>query len=134
MQLWRFIKGMFGVTVLALIYIHMQMNIYALAYEGKQREEHIVRLKEQNTRVANDIFQLKSASHLGRKLLDQDAQLKFCDQNSVVRMASTRVSTEQSKLASDNQSKTNPFMKLFTWRSPVAHAEERESRKPWAKR
>ena len=135
MQLWRFIKFMFGLTLLALIYIHMQMNIFSLAYDGKQKENRIVRLKEQNSRVSNNIFELKSASYLGRKILNENAKLRFCDESNVVQLASTKKSSGQPQLASNQENKTNPLSKLLAWRFPQeAHAEVQKSRKPWEKK
>ena len=119
-------------TVLALIYIHMQMNIFSLAYDGKQKEENIVRLKEQNGRVANNIFELKSASYLGRKMLKESARLKFYDEKNVVRVVSENNNLARKELASAQGTRTNPLSKLFTWHFPsVAHAKEQKSSKPW---
>jgi|GEM_PF-552539 len=135
MQLWRFIKFVSGLTLVALIYIHMQMNIFSLAYDGKQKEDHILRLKEQNGRVANNIFELKSAGYLGRKLLRENAGLKFCDQENVVRVGSEKKGSGRQELASRQKTETNPLSKLFTWHFPsVAHAEEKASPKPWERK
>jgi len=132
MQLWRFIKFMFGITLLALIYIHMQMNIFSLAYVGKQKEQHITQLKEQNARVSTNIFELKSASYLGRKLLKKGAELKFCDGQSVVQLPGTRKLSSQTQLVASQKETKNPFSKLLTWRFPrEAQAKERKSVKPW---
>ena len=132
MQLWRFIKCMFGLTVLALIYIHMQMNIFSLAYTGKQKEQHITQLKEQNTRVEANIFELKSASYIGRKLLNKGVELKFCDGQSVVQLPGVKTSAGETQLAASQTGTTNPFSKLLAWRFPrEAQAKEQKSMKPW---
>ena len=128
MQLWRFIKFMFVVTVLALIYIHMQMNIFSLAYEGKQKEQRIVRLREQNGRVSNNIYEMKSASHLGRRLLTTKTELKFCDDQSVVRLVSGKKSPDEIKMASRQDNPFSAFLQRF---SREAHAKEQQSLKPW---
>ena len=135
MQLWRFIKFMSGLTLLALIYIHMQMNIFSLAYDGKQKEQHIVRLKEQNVRVSNNISELKSASYLGHKIFNENVKLRFSDESNVVQLAAAKKSSGQPQMASNQENKANPLSKLFAWRFPQeAHAQERKSRKPWEKR
>jgi len=135
MQLWRFIKFVSGLTVVALIYIHMQMNIFSLAYDGKQKEDHILRLREQNGRVANNIFELKSADYLGRKLLQGNAGLKFCDQAHVVRVVSDKKGDGRQELASRQKTEANPLSRIFTWHFPsVAHAEEQAIIKPWERK
>ena len=73
MQLWRFIKFMFGLTILALIYIHMQMNIFSLAYDGKQKEQNIVRLKEQNGR-GRFVYRVEPGPH-DHVAFDRDQQV-----------------------------------------------------------
>jgi hypothetical protein len=113
----------------------MQMNIFSLAYDGKQKEQHIVRLKEQNVRVGNNISELKSASYLGRRILSENAGLQFCDESNIVQLAAAKKSSGQSQLASHQENKANPLSKLLAWRFPQeAHAEERMSRKPWEKK
>ncbi len=134
MQLWRFIKCMFGLTVLALIYIHMQMNIFSLAYDGKQKEQHIVRLREQNGRVANNIFELKSANYIGRKMLDREAKFKFYDEQSVVKIATSQISSDQEQLAAQQDRVGNALARILAWRFPrEAQAEEQKSVKPWVR-
>ncbi|MEW5895131.1 MAG: hypothetical protein AB1650_05185 [Candidatus Omnitrophota bacterium] len=133
MQLWRFIKFMFGVTALALIYIHMQMNIFSLAYQGKHKEQQISRLREQNGRVSNSIYELKSANYLGRRLLGEKTGLRFCDDQSIVKFVSSKQTSAETRLASSRQeSRSNPFSALLQWRFPnEAHAKEQKSLKPW---
>jgi len=46
MKLGKFLKWVSIVTVLALVYIHMQMQIIGLAYEGNAKEEQIRELSE----------------------------------------------------------------------------------------
>lgn len=133
MQLWRFIKCMFGITLLALIYIHMQMNIFSLAYKGKEKEQHVVRLKEQNSRVSNNIFELKSASYLGRKMFTENGSLKFRDGKNIVKVITVKRPSSKAQLASNQKNKNSgPLSKFLQWRFPrEAQAKERKSLKPW---
>jgi len=48
MQLCKFIKVMGVIIVLALTYIHMQMQIVDLAYKGNRKEQQIKTLIEGN--------------------------------------------------------------------------------------
>ena len=135
MQLSRFIKYMGCVTVLALIYIHMQMNIFCLAYDGRQKEQHVARLREQNGRVAGSIFELKSANSMGRKMLSQDARLKFYDENNVVQIAVAKPQSGLVRGAAPYQERANPFSRFWTWRFPSdAQAKESPELEPWQRR
>lgn len=80
----HFLKGMAVVTVMALLYIHLQMNIYALAYQGKKREVKIEKLAERNAMVKNDILRLKSSNNIGRELLGDEKDYRFAGRNNVV--------------------------------------------------
>ena len=56
MRLLKLIRMMTVVTILALIYIHMQMNIFALAYQGKKKEKQITKIKEMNGALTYNIL------------------------------------------------------------------------------
>ena len=100
MRLSKFIKFMLLVTVLSLIYIHMQMQIFDLAYKGKRKEKKIINLSENNNMLTYNILQLKSACHLGLNLLEENSGLQFSDNNSIVHlMTPEAMSAEEEILA-----------------------------------
>ncbi len=80
----HFLKGMAVVTVMALLYIHLQMNIYTLAYQGKKKEAHIEKLAESNAAVKNDILRLKSSDNIGRALLAKEKTYQFASRSNVI--------------------------------------------------
>ncbi len=80
----NFLKGMGLITIMALLYIHLQMNIYALAYQGTKKEMKISRLAERNALVANDILRLKSSDHIGRELLGKEKVYQFASKSHVL--------------------------------------------------
>ena len=73
---------------MALLYIHLQMNIYALAYQGKKREVKIEKLAEHNAMVKNDIMRLKSSDNIGRELLSKEKEYQFASRSNVVEVES----------------------------------------------
>ena len=64
-------------TLMALIYIHMQMQIFDLAYQGSDKEKHMHELRDHNGILTHQILTLKSANHLGNRLLEKDSILEF---------------------------------------------------------
>ncbi len=70
-------------TVTALIYTHMQMQIVELAYKGKDKEKKVHELIDNNGILTHQILTLKSASHLGRALLEKDEGLQFMSRDRV---------------------------------------------------
>ena len=127
---------MFVVTLLALIYIHMQMQIVALAYEGKNRQKEIVRMKEMNGMLAYHILEMKSSNNLGFKLLAEDSRLKFRDPENVVQLVTTKPIQEvQNVQVAQNNKGSNSLLNFLSLKSQAeAQAEERlGAAKPWLK-
>ncbi len=84
MKVSGFLKVMMIVTIMGVLYIHLQMSIYDLAYQGKRKEDRIEKLAENNNIMKNDILRLKSSDHIGRQLLVKESDYKFLGQNNVV--------------------------------------------------
>lgn len=83
------------ITVLSLIYIHVQMKIFDLAYQAKQKEHQIQKLKDENGLNTYHILSLKSVSHIGEKLLDQQSEMQFISNDKVYELASTKQTENQ---------------------------------------
>lgn len=84
MTLGNYFKGIVFLTFMALIYIHMQMRIYELAYKGKDKQNRIHELSDTSGRLSHDILALKSAQHLGNTLMDKEGAMKFMGQDNVM--------------------------------------------------
>lgn len=78
------------ITLLSLIYIHLQMKIYDLAYQAKRNEHKIQKLRDENGVSTYHILALKSVSHIGEKLLDQESSMQFISNDKVYELASSR--------------------------------------------
>jgi len=89
MQLPKFLKLMSMVTILALTYIHMQMQIVDLAYQGNKKERRIRQLVEENGRSAYKVLTLKSANHLGVAMLEKGSDMQFADANDIIQIAAS---------------------------------------------
>ena len=119
-------------TILALIYIHMQMRIFALAYQGKNRGKEITRLKEMNGLLTYNILELKASNHLGVKLLAGNSSLKFRDSASVVELVTTKPIKESKKLqVAQNSKSSNAFLSFLSLRSQAEARTEEGTPKPW---
>ena len=75
--------AVFG-TIISLLYIHMQMKIYELSYNGKDKEKIIHELNDSNGALSHQILTLESANNLGSRLLDHDNSLQFMDNERVM--------------------------------------------------
>src|ERR1700733_11106284 len=84
MSLKVYFKVAMFVTIIALLYIHMQMKIFELSYNGKDKEKIIHELNDSNGALSHQILTLESANNLGNQLLDHDNSLQFIDQERVL--------------------------------------------------
>ncbi|OGX09054.1 MAG: hypothetical protein A2Z88_08020 [Omnitrophica WOR_2 bacterium GWA2_47_8] len=110
---------MFFVTLLSLIYINMQMQIYDLAYKGKIREGIVKQLKESNGISTYNILKLKSANNLGCLLLDENSEMKFLDKSQIIRLpvAAQRKNNNNVALAKEQENKFNSWLNIFSLKS-----------------
>ncbi|HLD69775.1 MAG TPA: hypothetical protein VJA17_03325 [Candidatus Omnitrophota bacterium] len=119
MKLTKFLKGMTIVTIFSVIYINLQVQIYDFAYQAKKKEKDIRRLVDHNGNVTYNILKLKSANHLGVKLLAENSNMQFMDSSNVVQLQShILLKKEQYPAASSKtQKKLNVLASIFALRS-----------------
>jgi hypothetical protein len=89
MRLDKFFKIMGALTILALTYIHLQMQIIDLAYAGNKKEQRIKKLIVINGSTTYKILMLKSANHLGDTILEDGSDMQFADTDDVVRIVAS---------------------------------------------
>lgn len=119
MKVTKFLKGMAIVTIFSVIYINLQVQIYDFAYQAKKKEKDIRRLVDHNGNVTYNILKLKSANHLGVKLLAENSNMQFMDSSNVVNLE-TRIplkSEGHPVAAPKTQKKTNVLASIFSLRS-----------------
>ena len=119
MKLLRFFMWMIFSTIVSLIYIQLQVQIVELAYQGDKKEKEMRRLNDDNGDVRYNIYRLKSANNLGVKLLTNNSQMKFLDNDHIVMLKMPMDSPEHSRLASrDKLSRRSNFLaSIFSLKS-----------------
>jgi len=104
------------VTITALTYIHMQTQIFDLAYKGKAKERHFHELMDDNGALTHQVLVLKSSSYLGQELLEKNDGLEFMGNDRVMTMAGPAASlrpSEKVKVKTEN-----PLWNWLTFLSP----------------
>jgi len=116
MKLKQFFKFICVATLSALVYISMQMQIIALAYQNNHEEKEIRNLIEENGHIAYSIFSLKSANNLGVKMLAENSDMQFADPNNIVRVSSFEDDSDKQVTAGSNKitKKIAPLLSLLT--------------------
>lgn len=134
MKLSKFFQLLFVITALSLIYIHMQMQIFSLAYQGKRKEKEIISISEDNGLLTYNILHLTSSHNLGDKLLNEESTLQFCDNDQVIQLVTADKINAQQTIEEGKQKKpTNPLLSFLSLRSHAeAQAQERTTlARPW---
>ncbi len=118
----KFLKILVVVTSIALVYIHLRMQIIDLAYQGKAKEQVIGKLTEDNGQITYKILALKSVNHLGVKMLAENSGMQFADPQNVLEIATSDEFLPEN-LASKNQNIPTRNHSLLSFLSPSAQAE-----------
>ena len=117
MKISKFFKGMVMVTSLSLIYIHMQMQIFDLAYQAKKKEQFIKKLSEENGNLNYNILKLKSSHNLGSKLLSEKSDMRFMDNTQVVRLESPLPARTSNVVVAAVEKRINPILSFLSLKS-----------------
>ena len=128
MKLNKIIHTLGMLTLMSLVYIHMQMRIFDLAYQGKNKEKRIQELQDDNGRNNYHILYLKSANHLGTRMLDEDLHLEFISQDRVQQISTPASGRTAPRSLTLTQADNTPakawreFLSLLN--PPAAEAQE----------
>ncbi len=125
MSLKKFFLLMIGITIVSLIYVQMQVTIYDLAYQGKAKEDQVLRLLDSNMQTTLTIARLKSARSLGDWFSKKNAEVDFVNQKNIIEVKAPSVNGESNRLAAipkATKSTMNLLARFFTLRS-IAEAQ-----------
>ncbi|MBF0504702.1 MAG: hypothetical protein HQL14_06320 [Candidatus Omnitrophica bacterium] len=114
MSLKVYFKVASFVTITALLYIHMQMKIFELSYNGKDKEKIIHELADTNGSLTHQILTLKSANNLGNQLLEKENSLQFMSRESVMTVVTTAAGGMHKPLPPKARVE-NPVWNLFSF-------------------
>ncbi len=117
MRLVNLFKIMCMAIVISLVYINMQMRIIDLAYQGKQKENQIRRLIEENGNLTYAILTLKSSHNLGLKMLDDEYGMEFVDPDNVLQISTPILEDTSDKDTRQiaAKEKTNPILNIISF-------------------
>ncbi len=112
MKIVQFLKMMGIVTFMAVLYIHLQMQIYHLGYQGQAKAQKIEKLAEHNNIVKNDILRLTSSSNIGHELLLKEDNYRFASRRNVVEVEAGVHSWPQTLVENTGVSRIGHFLTL----------------------
>jgi len=125
MSLKKFFILSIIITAFALVYIQMQVTIYDLAYQGKAREDKVVKLADSNINRTLNIAKLKSAQSLGDWFFCKNADTDFVSQKHIVQVKASAEDMQKIRQASSTKRTPGPvslLARVFSLKS-IAEAE-----------
>ena|SRR3989338_2124593 len=116
MKLPPFFKITGLIVILALLYIHVQMNIIDLSYQGKFKEEQIRNFNEENDNITYAILSLQSSPHLGSKMLADNSGMQFVAPGDILQISTSKKisNKESSSRLLESGKKTNSLLSLLS--------------------
>lgn len=118
MKFSKFLMMVLTATATALIYIQLQTQIVDLAYKGRNTEKIAQGLADENGYMKYIILELKSANHLGVKLLSDNSKMKFLDGQHIVKMEIPQTANSRYIASLDtSKKKPNIFNNIFSLKS-----------------
>ena len=121
MNLKKFLKLLVCTTVVLLIYIHLQMKIFALGYHTQTTQKQIQELMDSNGRLTYQILALKSASNIGKRILDDKSDLQFVEQNNILQLTTQMIPSQKPSVQAPRKNTIKAVDKLtkaLTWFTP----------------
>ena len=128
MRLFRSIIFITVVTVLALAYVHQQVELVKLSYAIGSKEIRLKDMLDHNGALGYDIDNLEAPSRLEGVLLAQKIDLIFPKRGHVIRMAKLKDNprTMESMRSIGLERKVNIFGNLFDFFGQPREAQAKE--------
>ncbi|MDO8525508.1 MAG: hypothetical protein Q7S07_03365 [Candidatus Omnitrophota bacterium] len=126
MRLFRSIASIATVTLVALVYVHQQVELVKLSYAIEAKEKKLKVMLDHKERLNYNIDNLEAPSRLEKILISRNIDVAFPGKYNVVKVAKVMSGSPEGHLrASSIDKKFNAFG-IFDFLSPRAEAHARE--------
>jgi hypothetical protein len=126
MRLFKSIAGVAVVTLVALVYVHQQVELVKLSYSIETKEKKLKVMLDRKERLDYNINDLESPSRLARVLLSKNIDVAFPGRYHVVKVAKTTSGSAEDRLRANSIDKKFNVFGIADFLSPRAEAQARE--------
>ena len=91
MKIYKFSVGLIFITLLALLYVHQQVQLIEVSYKIESNEKGVTTLLDQNKSLVYNITKLKSPVYLEKKFLASKKEFVIPQQWQVIEVAAPRL-------------------------------------------
>jgi cell division protein FtsL len=126
MRLFRSMASIAVVTLVALVYVHQQVELVKLSYSIETKEKKLKVLLDRKERLDYNINDLESPSRLERILVAKNIDVGFPGRYNVVKVAKLTPGTIEERLRSSGIDRRFNILGFTDFLSPRAEAQVRE--------
>ncbi len=114
-------------TIIALLYVHQQVELVKLSYAIEYKEKRLKDALDQRERLEYNIDNLEAPSRLEQALLSRKIDIAFPKRSQVVKLASLQHSYRgEGRLNSVGIEKRSKILGIFEFFIPKAEAQTKE--------
>ena len=126
MRLFKSIASIAVVTLVALIYVHQQVELVKLSYSIETREKKLKVMLDHKERLDYNINDLESPARLEKILMSKNIDVAFPGRYHVVKVAKGSSGSAEDRLRSNSIDKKFNVFGIVDFLSPRAEAQARE--------
>ena len=126
MRLFRSIASIAVLTLVALVYVHQQVELVKLSYSIETRQKRLKVMLDQKGRLDYNINNLESPSRLEGVLMAKNIDVAFPGRYHVVKVAKSASGSVEERLRSNSLDKKFNVFGILDFLSPRAEAQVRE--------
>jgi hypothetical protein len=126
MRLFKSIASIAVVTLVALIYVHQQVELVKLSYSIETKEKKLKVMLDHKERLDYNINDLESPSRLEKILMSKNIDVAFPGRYHVVKVAKSAAGKSEDALRSHGIDKKFNAFGIVDFLSPRAEAQARE--------
>ena len=126
MRLFRSIASIAVLTLVALVYVHQQVELVKLSYSIESKEKKLKDMLDHKERLDYNINNLEDPSRLEKILMSKNIDVAFPGKYNVVKVAKLTDKSAEDRLRSSSIDKKFNVFGITDFLSPRAEAQAKE--------
>ena len=126
MRLFRSIASIAVLTLVALVYVHQQVELVKLSYSIESKEKKFKEMLDHKERLDYNINNLEDPSRLEQILMSKNIAVAFPGKYNVVKIAKAADRSAEDRLRSSSIDKKFNVFGIADFLSPRAEAQAKE--------
>ena len=126
MRLFRSIASIAVLTLVALVYVHQQVELVKLSYSIDAKEKKFKEMLDHKERLDYNINNLEDPSRLEKILMSKNIDVAFPGKYNVVKVAKVTTGSAEDRLRSSSIDKKFNVFGIADFLSPRAEAQAKE--------